>query len=91
MSEINNGGSAFPAGLIDPSNPQNAVHPMCPGMTLRDYFAAKAMQVLIADKLARQKDIDDEVRPPDPYIADGEEIAEVAYWYANSMLEAREA
>ncbi len=37
MSEINTGGSAFP------------VHGL-PGMTLRDYFAAKAMQVLIGGK-----------------------------------------
>lgn len=47
MSNTNTGGPAFPAGLIDPSTPQDAVHPVYPGMTLRDYFAAKAMQALI--------------------------------------------
>ena len=49
MSEINTGGPAFPSGLIDPSTPQDAVQPIYPGMTLRDYFAAKAMQVLRND------------------------------------------
>jgi hypothetical protein len=41
------GGPAFPSGLIDPSTPEDAVLPINNGMTLRDYFAAKAMQALI--------------------------------------------
>ena len=45
MSEINTGGPAFPAHTI-------AMHE---GMTLRDYFAAKALQGMSAD-------ISDEVR-----------------------------
>jgi hypothetical protein len=34
---------AFPSGLIDPSTPDDAVQSLHKGMTLRDYFAAKAM------------------------------------------------
>ena len=40
MSTIDNGGPAFPVGSGDMRDPL--------GMTLRDYFAAKAMQGLIA-------------------------------------------
>ncbi len=49
MSEKNTGGPAFPSGLIDPSTPQDAVQPIFPGMTLRDYFAAKSLQGLLAN------------------------------------------
>jgi hypothetical protein len=45
------------------------------GMTLRDYFAAKAMQGLLADP------------SNDMYI---EDIAKLAYEYADAMLKARE-
>jgi hypothetical protein len=47
MSNTNTGGPAFPSGLIDPSTPEDAVQSLHNGMTLRDYFAAKAMQSLI--------------------------------------------
>ena len=40
MDKINDGGPAFPVGSGDMRDPV--------GMTLRDYFAAKAMQGLIA-------------------------------------------
>ena len=43
MSTINNGGPAFPLQSIGPD-----FAPGYAGMTLRDYFAAKAMQGLIA-------------------------------------------
>lgn len=41
MSSINNGGPAFPIPL-HPGQTYTA-HALCDGMTLRDYFAAKAM------------------------------------------------
>lgn len=41
MSNTNTGGPAFPTGT--------GVTPYNPGMTLRDYFAAKAMQMLRSD------------------------------------------
>ena len=50
---------------------------VCLGMTLRDYFAAKAMQSLMWDK-----DLDLDNRS---------DVAEVAYAYADEMLKAREA
>jgi hypothetical protein len=37
------GGPAFPSGLIDPSTPEDAVQSLHNGMTMRDYFAAKAL------------------------------------------------
>jgi len=45
------------------------------GMTLRDYFAAKAMQSLMWDK--------------DLNLDNRADVAEVAYAYADEMLEAR--
>lgn len=55
-----------------------------PGMTLRDYFAAKAMQGLLANpKLA------DEIRKNGG--ARGGWIENSAFAFADSMLEAREA
>jgi len=49
----------------------------CTGMTLRDYFAAKAMQGFLADGAA-----------PD---VSKETISIMAYAMADAMLEAREA
>lgn len=50
------------------------------GMTLRDYFAAKAMQGIIAS----EKPGDEEFATPEMYARD-------AYKYADAMLKAREA
>jgi hypothetical protein len=74
MSNTNTGGPAFPttdfthAGQIIPGSE---------GMTLRDYFAAKAMQSILIDPR-----IDN-----DSY----RECAEGAYKAADAMLRAREA
>ena len=46
------------------------------GMTLRDYFAAKAMQSLMWDK--------------DLNLDNQADVAEVAYAYADEMIKARE-
>jgi hypothetical protein len=74
------GGPAFPCAewldTIDPS----AVNPMHhQGMTLRDYFAAKAMQ-----KMMTYKDRPIYLRPVD-------EVAIDAYEMADAMLKARRA
>jgi hypothetical protein len=50
------------------------------GMTLRDYFAAKAMQGIIASE-----------QPGDEEFATLEMCARDAYKYADAMLKAREA
>lgn len=65
----NTGGPAFPA-------PAGVQHITEQGMTLRDYFAAKAMQALI-------------YRPESEYWTT-EEIAIDAYSYADEMLKERE-
>ncbi len=78
MNNTNTGGPAFPSGLIDPSTPEDAVHSLHNGMTLRDYFAAKAMQALISAPTVR------------PMVQD-HEVAGFAYRIANAMLKAREA
>lgn len=71
MSNTNTGGPAFPTGT--------GVTPYNPGMTLRDYFAAKAMQGLLAQAMGT-------ALGSDPKYA-----AEYAYATADAMLKAREA
>jgi hypothetical protein len=63
---VNNGGPAFPDsnGQMDYTG----------GMTLRDYFAAKAMQGLIND---------------DYWARDSIEVSKKAYKIADAMIEAR--
>ena len=66
MSNTNTGGPAFPY--------ENRYEHE--GMTLRDYFAAKAMQGILTD----------------PEIVMGAtEIADLSYKYADAMLKARQA
>ncbi len=70
----NTGGPAFPQQGLDPwKNP----HQMAEGMTLRDYFAAKAMQAQLARTTWGIEDA-----PLD--------MAQEAYSYADAMLKARE-
>ncbi|MGL4297362.1 MAG: hypothetical protein ACRCTG_16760 [Aestuariivirga sp.] len=71
MSNINNGGPAFPHKLDDLYEPNTA------GMTLRDYFAAKAMQSFLTH--AQAADSPENV------------VAGWAYAMADAMLRAREA
>jgi hypothetical protein len=70
MNNTNTGGPAYPAPTTKP------LENYYPGMTLRDYFAAKAMQGFAAD--------------PDT-TGPAEVIAKVAYEWADAMLRAREA
>ncbi len=65
MSKINDGGSAFPQ-----------YERMDGGMSLRDYFAAKAVSGLLSDS---------EVK------ANAQEFAERAYAVADAMIEARKS
>ena len=57
------------------------------GMTLRDYFAAKAMQGLMSGRWKA----DMHGIPYDAYRADADEWAKSAYHFADAMLKAREA
>ena len=70
MTKHNNGGPAFPP-MHDPDTHAS-------GMTLRDYFAAKAMQGLLAQSLGTALE-------SDPILG-----AQYAYRVADAMLSARE-
>jgi hypothetical protein len=75
MSNTNTGGPAFPHEYFDKQlNQGRVMH----GMTLRDYFAAKAMQAFCSDPDWRQDMMPDET-------------AFAAYKQADAMLKAREA
>lgn len=81
MSNTNTGGPAFPIPLQNGQS-WRGMGP-CDGMTLRDYFAAKAMTAVIADWL-NSGDIFQ-----DTEIADV--IARDCYIVSDAMLKAREA
>ena len=51
MSRMDTGGPAFPRVVEQPNGYMKAVE----GMTLRDYFAAKAMQVLCDDRFTENQ------------------------------------
>ena len=72
--KIKNGGSAFPLMGMDYRNGQQFQVVHQGGMTLRDYFAAKALQAHITNNL--------NLRP--------EDVAKWAYRYADGMLAERE-
>lgn len=54
------------------------------GMSLRDYFAAKAMQGLISNKLVMQTVADE-------FVGEGSQaIGRIAYQFADAMIKQRE-
>jgi hypothetical protein len=71
MSKTNTGGPAFPQFVIS-----NFGAHVEGGMTLRDYFAAKALQGFIGTETEGGMLYD--------------RVAEVAYLYADAMLKARQ-
>ena len=70
---INGGGPAFPTLFIEPNYGSGYA-----GMTMRDYFAGKALQGLLACIQPNQ-------------LWSGEELAVTCYRTADAMLKAREA
>ena len=81
MSNTNTGGPAFPqnervTAAISIAQSQ--------GMTLRDYFAAKALVAVIADPDTKQ--VQKIMNQPFQIVA-----AHVAYGFADAMMKAREA
>lgn len=50
MDDNKTGGTAFPAAEVWDRDLQRVTHKQTQGMTLRDYFAAKAMQGLMASQ-----------------------------------------
>ena len=71
---IDTGGPAFPCH-------PGIENPLYDGMTLRDYFAAKAMQGILASNTEHEHE--------DAHIFDA--IAEASYKQADAMLKARKA
>lgn len=76
MKATNTGGPAFPIQGHSTRNGQGFQLVMADGMTLRDYFAAKAVQGLVVDGVGSLMD---------------EELADWAYRLADAMLKARDA
>ena len=88
MSKENNGGPAFPNHTLEP-NPDGGQPRIIwqEGMTLRDYFAAKAMAA--AYKKEHAMFLDDIY---EDWHGDGiAGLAQEAYLIADEMLKAREA
>jgi hypothetical protein len=79
------GGPAFPTKNYKAVVPEATGY--AEGMTLRDYFAAKAMQGLMAGRWKA----DVHGIPYDAYRADADEWAKSAYYFADAMLKARES
>ncbi|MFX1710695.1 hypothetical protein [Stutzerimonas stutzeri] len=74
MSKQPNGGPAFPKAGLDPWGEAKSVET---GMTLRDYFAAKAMQGSLADPSVNPTDHKDD-------------FARWCYEVADAMIAARD-
>ena len=74
MTKKNDGGPAFPFGQTDADSGQLVNGWGSEGMTLRDYFAAKAMQGFLAN----------------PERSNTRDVAKWAYSAADAMLAARE-
>lgn len=70
--------------LAFPFTPTQDRHDSTPGMTLRDYFAAKAMQAFITGAMSDGTHFRPESGDPDT-------AAKVGYLIADAMLRAREA
>ena len=85
-TDTNTGGPAFPAEE-DTEYPSAVITNKHQGMTLRDYFAAKVLQGLMAGRWKA----DMHGIPYDAYRADADEWAKSAYHFADAMLKARQA
>lgn len=75
MSTQDTGGPAFPCSALQPGGP--TMYADSEGMTLRDYFAAKALQGMLAENGGGAMS--------------NVKLAEWAYDIADSMLKARSA
>ena len=83
-NQINDGGPAFPS---PPSQHSNGFYSTGNGMTLRDYFAAKAMQAIISSALNEQTKTGYNINNPHFL----ECLSLDAYAHADAMLKVREA
>lgn len=82
MNQLDDGGNAFP------HTQDGWTHSDRGGMSLRDYFAAKAMQAIVAKLpvVDREGEFGKPVPDKNKYNAD---IANSAYWIADAMIAER--
>lgn len=80
------GGSAFPGVRIE-NHGGTIQEDSAPGMTLRDYFAAKAMAAMINQQLEVRRMTPDGVL----ILPAREGVPPIAYEYADAMLKVRAA
>lgn len=78
--DINDGGLAFPYPEIRGPNGEGIMEG-APGMSLRDYFAAKALQGILAGPCSR----------PGTSLKEWFDVPEIAYGIADQMLAVRSA
>jgi len=85
MSAQDNGGSAFPVADIRSAEPRTTdeLRQMARGMTMRDFFAAKAPPYTDTWIQRYCRDVG--------YMSDAKCMADWAYEYADAMLKARQA
>lgn len=74
------GGQAFPQQQWEYDGQNNVLQYQEEGMTLRDYFAAKAMQGLITGAMSDGSKHEQEAIEP---------ISAIAYQFADAMIKAR--
>ena len=86
MSKIEGGGPAFPCETVGTDKHGEYRLPY-QGMTLRDYFAAKAMQGYLSNSW-QAKELDSLGESSSQQMAI---VAEISYAMADAMLKAREA
>jgi len=90
----NTGGPAFPRNILDHGHGVTTTHES--GMTLRDYFAAKAMLGLMSMEKAEEfvdedgYEMGDEEGDSGTLFVHTEFLAKEAYMIADMMLKARE-
>lgn len=80
MSKQENGGQAFPRQQWEYDGQSNVLQYQEEGMTLRDYFAAKAMQAMISNPSIIDNDSDGAVNY----------AANASYKFADAMIRTRE-
>lgn len=84
MSEINDGGPAFPQAphkFLYNSPDEARIYAIPTGMSLRDWFAGMALQGMLASHSVKDSGEDD--------VLNFSVISELAYRYAHSMLKER--
>ena len=80
---MKDGGPAFPQPCTDQGYAANTPYDMAGGgMSLRDYFAAKAMQGLIPEILKHISDVNEPEQVPTA-------VAQTAYEFADAMIAER--